>query len=341
MKKSKIILASLLLASALGSSSAFASPALTIQINGSVAAPPGVHTAKGQVMVPIRWAAEQLGARSVEWDPKTQTVSIETDEAYDAFEKLSSYVQGLTSQNRRKEDEIWPLPENAKKIAVPHLPLRPLTLNLENQPFEKKKPITLSVNHQPYAIYDIEIHNGHIYVLADWIQQVFKAEVTYDKMANKLSIESPNRDEIETQIKMIEEALIPATPEEAMKLWGRGEQTRSGALQYAALSPELRKKAMERVKNYGWVTGGSSPWVGPITVKEEKKLSDTAVEYTVTYPEITSSGSTTGLEKFIVEKRTVNGKEGWFITELLLASSYYSIIPADPANHASSLYDNL
>ncbi|KPD09275.1 hypothetical protein AM501_05190 [Aneurinibacillus migulanus] len=142
-------------------------------------------------------------------------------------------------------------------------------------------------------------------------------------------MQAPDREEIEKQIRTIEEALIPATPEEALKLWGRGEQTRSGALQYAALSPELREKAMEQVKDRGWVTGGSSPWVGPITVKEEKKLSNTTVQYTVTYPEITSDRSATGTETFIVEKRTVNEKEGWFITKLLFANPYYTIIPAE------------
>ena len=49
----------------------------------------------------------------------------------------------------------------------------------------------------------------------------------------------------------------------------------------------------------------------------------------MTYPEITSFGSTLGTEKFIIEKLTVDGKEGWFITRLLYANPYYSIIPGE------------
>ncbi|ERI07909.1 copper amine oxidase N-terminal domain-containing protein [Aneurinibacillus aneurinilyticus] len=330
MKKRKVILSSLALAMTLSTAPVFASQPLTIQINGSVTStPPGVHVVKDQVMIPLRWACEQLGARSIEWDEKFKTVSIETNETYYAFAKLSSYVRALTPRDQGKETEMWPLSENAKKISLPTLTDRTVTLDFPEQRAEPQNLITISINGLPYAAYGTEIQNGRIYVLSDWIHEIFKADVTYDQKTNTLSIQAPDREKIEKQIRMIEEALIPATPEEALKLWGRGEQTRSGALQYAALSPELREKAMEQVKDRGWVTGGSSPWVGPITVKEEKKLSDTAVQYTVTYPEITSSGSATGTETFIVEKRTVNEKEGWFITKLLFANPYYTIIPAE------------
>ncbi|CEH28321.1 copper amine oxidase N-terminal domain-containing protein [Aneurinibacillus migulanus] len=330
MKKRKLILPSLALAMTLSTVPVFASQPLTIQINGSVTSTPsGVHVVKDQVMLPLRWACEQLGARSIEWDAKFKTVSIEINETYDAFAKLSSYVRALTPRDQEKETEMWPLSEKAKKIPLPRLSDRAVTLNFPEQHIEPKNSITILVNGSPYAAYSAEIHNGRVYVLSDWIQELFNADVTYDQKTNTLSIQAPDREEIEKQIRTIEEALIPATPEEALKLWGRGEQTRSGALQYAALSPELREKAMEQVKDRGWVTGGSSPWVGPITVKEEKKLSNTTVQYTVTYPEITSDRSATGTETFIVEKRTVNEKEGWFITKLLFANPYYTIIPAE------------
>ncbi|MGD0153670.1 MAG: hypothetical protein ABSC17_07905 [Thermacetogeniaceae bacterium] len=94
-----------------------------------------------------------------------------------------------------------------------------------------------------------------------------------------------------------------------MQLWGRGEQTRCGSMQYTVLSPELCQQADQRIREAGWVTGGSSPWVGPITVQEEKKLSETATEFTVIFPEITSAPpNPTATERFVVEQFTVNGK---------------------------------
>ncbi len=42
---------------------------LTVQINGSVvSAPAAMDVVEGQVMVPLRWAADKLGATSVQWD---------------------------------------------------------------------------------------------------------------------------------------------------------------------------------------------------------------------------------------------------------------------------------
>jgi hypothetical protein len=107
-------------------------------------------------------------------------------------------------------------------------------------------------------------------------------------------------------------------------LWRRGEQTRSGALQYAALSPELRRQLNRIPDEMNWVTGVSSPWVGPITVKEKKKLSETAFAYTVTFPEITSAGPPypTATEQFVVERLSANGTTGWYITDMVQASPY-------------------
>ena len=60
-----------------------AAPPLTVQINDSVVnAPAAMDVIGGQVMVPLRWAAEQLGANSVEWDSQTSTITIKTSRFY-------------------------------------------------------------------------------------------------------------------------------------------------------------------------------------------------------------------------------------------------------------------
>ncbi|MFA7078326.1 MAG: hypothetical protein WC147_07970, partial [Syntrophomonas sp.] len=159
----------------------------------------------------------------------------------------------------------------------------------------------------------------------------FKAKVNYDQTTNVLSIQTPDLDKIKSEIALIENTLIPASADEAIKLWGRGEQARNGALQYAALSPQLRQEADKSnyVRQSYWVTGGSSPSVGPITIKSQVKLSDTKIEYTLSFPEITSNPPyTTATEKMVVEKLLYNGQEGWFITEIL-QSSDYGIVEVD------------
>ena len=180
-------------------------------------------------------------------------------------------------------------------------------------------------------VHSIENHQDHYYLPMDWLEYLFKAKVNYDQTTNVLSIQTPDLDKIKSEIALIENTLIPASADEAIKLWGRGEQARNGALQYAALSPQLRQEADKSnyVRQSYWVTGGSSPSVGPITIKSQVKLSDTKIEYTLSFPEITSNPPyTTATEKMVVEKLLYNGQEGWFITEIL-QSSDYGIVEVD------------
>jgi hypothetical protein len=333
VKKSKMILSILALAIFMGESPVvYAAAPPTIEISGSAAMNPyGVYTSNGEVFLPIRWVAQELGAQSVEWDAKTKTINIKMDGTFDKYKKFMSYVSGLTPREAKREVELCPLSDQAKKIALPVLPIYAASVNENVKPGDPS--IVISINHSEFMAYDTKELNGRIYISTVWIQELFKAGVHYNKVSNVISISSPTEKEIDQQLRIIEDALIPKTPKEALNLWGHGEQTRSGALQFAALSPEIRQKVLERVKEpagRGWITGGSSPWVGPITLANEKKLSETMVEYTIRYPEVTSAGSTQDTEKMIIEKQSINGKEGWFITRLLFGNSYYSIISAEP-----------
>ncbi len=299
---------------------------IKIIINGSNAVVPQyTHVVNGRVMIPLRWVAGKLNQPSVDWDGKTKTVFIKTNQAFHKLQKLSSYYHGLSDKS---ETEVWPAPERVKGLSFPKLPgNRPLNTGGGSN----KSMVTICINDIPFAVYDYEFHANSIYVSSDLIEELLDVNVDYNKNLNKLSIDSLDEKYIDEQIQKIEDALVPASPEEALKLWGRGEQLRSGALQYAALSPELRKKAEVNASlncPY-WVTGGSSPWIGAITVKDEKKISETSIEYTLNYLEVTSAGSSPASEKLIVEKLNVNGRQGWYITRLILANSYYTIIPPE------------
>lgn len=357
MRKSRIVLLFLVLAMLLPGMPALASDSppqpLTIELNGIIVpTPPDTRILEDQVMVPLRWAAERLGARSIQWDGENRNVTIETDPDLQTIKKLSSYVNGLTPRDADREAEIWPIPDSVKGMDLPLIRDRQLVLNLEAEklepsanPFKFAVTVTLvavndtdadtdtdsdsdsdngdKVYQNAYMVYSAENYNDRVFLPMDWLEELFYADVDYNEAANRLSIKARDQQETERQIAAIEGSLIPATPEEAIKLWGRGEQTRSGALQYAALSPAMRQQAYKRILESGWVTGFSSPWVGPVTVKEEKVLSDQAVEYTVTFPELTSDPFTPiATEKMVVEKFDLDGKEGWFITEMPQSSGY-------------------
>ncbi len=340
MKNTLLVLSCFLFAIIVGSPPAVAAQPLTIQINGSaVAVPPGIHVTEGQVMLPLRWAAEQLGAYSIQWDPEARDIVIKTNEDLYQISKLDYYALAL----EHLPEDIGEVADRVEKVSLPHSSDRDrklvLVLDSLKEKYERRLPslelpppapqirVIVINEKQPYprdsVLYSFENYNGHFYVPMDWLVYLFLANVNYSQATNQLSIQVSDLKEVEQHLAIIEDALMPATPQEAMQLWGRGEQIRNGALQYAVLSPELRRQAAKRVHEAGWTTGYSSPWVGSMTVKEEKKLSDTAVEYTVTFPEETSvPPHTTATEKFVVRKLTMDGKEGWFITEMLQSSGY-------------------
>lgn len=320
-----------------------ASPPLTVIVNGAVVdAPAAMNIVEGQVMVPLYWAVQQLGVGSMQWDAGTRAITIKTDQDYYSIEKLESYLNGLKAENL-KDREVWPLPDRIKNLELGPAHKRQWVLNLErDQPVRKSLSdplpdldsidVIMADNAGSYehrsAVHSLENHGGHYYLPMDWLEYLFKASVKYDQAANTLSIQAADTQKAKTEIARIEQALIPASPEEALKLWGRGEQLRCGALQYAALSPELREKAANSTaaRQTYWVTGFSSPQVGPISIDRQIPINDTRVEYAISYPEYTSTPPyTTGTEKIIVDKLKCEGGEGWFIT-LVAQSAGYGII---------------
>lgn len=343
MKRSAILLLLGLLVVLSFSRPVLAASPLTVQINGTVVnAPSDMDVMEGQVMVPVRWVAEQLGASCVQWDSSNRTITIKTPQDFYSTEKLASYARALHVNAGKKEGQIWPLPEKVKDLDLSYAVDRQWILELPHtrellslrQPVDS---ITISIisNDGRYehssVVHSAENRQGHYYLPMDWLEYLFKARVDYDQAANVFSIQKPDLDKIKADIALIEKNLIPSSADEAVKLWGRGEQTRNGALQYAALSPQLRKEAdtSDYVRQTYWVTGGSSPWVGPITIQNRAALSNNKIEYTLSFPELTSGPSyTTATEKMVVEKLFYNGQEGWFITKIL-QSRGYGIIEGD------------
>lgn len=311
---------------------------LQVQLNGvPVNAPPYISVNYDQVMVPLRWSADLLGADSVDWDAATRTITITTPQDFYNMEKYRSYAAALNPPVEEFNDKIWPLTDIVKEIEVPDLTSNRLwVLNLqqfkpENAETQPHDNITITIT-SPDGIYthssvanSIENHQGHYYLPMDWLEYLFSVRVSYNEAANILDIQTPDPDQIKSELARIEKALIPDNADDAVKLWGRGMQTRNGALQYAALSPQLRREADKSpyIRQSYWVTGCSSPQVGPVTIASRNALSDNKIEYIISFPEI-FSGQThaTATEKMVVEKLADNGQDGWFITQILEASGY-------------------
>ncbi len=316
---------------------------ITVQINGSaVNAPADMDMKAGQVMVPIRWAAERLGASALEWDPATRTITIKTPQDFYSMEKLASYANALQLKDGQQHEQVWTVPDRAKELDLSYAVTRKWELELPGE--VRPQPadyITIRIvsddgtYEHSSVVYSAENRHGSYFLPMDWLEYLFNARVNYNQTTNVFSIQPPDLNKITSDIALIEDILIPTSADEAIKIWGRGEQTRNGGLQYLALSPQLRQEADKSnyVRQSYWVTGGSSPRVGPITIVKCDELNDAKVEYTISFPEITSTPPyTTATEKLVVEKMLIDGQEGWFITEILQSSGYGIIDDVSKSN---------
>ena len=128
-----------------------------------------------------------------------------------------------------------------------------------------------------------------------------------------------SRQQLEAQIYFFKEALdlfAPQTPEEAVRLWIKGDETRNGVYKYAASDSRVKQWLVDRwgkpEKSF-WIIGGSSPWLAGYDIEEIKNMEPKAIQYAVTYYWNTSAGP----EEPTMEHITVTKyKDGWHISKV-------------------------
>lgn len=100
----------------------------------------------------------------------------------------------------------------------------------------------------PYALYDYKIINDRIFVSANWLNTLFLSDVKYDDEKNVLSVSYMKPEELASRIEELEKVITPTSADEALALWIRGQQARTGTLQYIVLDIEveiLLKQSMQ------------------------------------------------------------------------------------------------
>lgn len=136
---------------------------------------------------------------------------------------------------------------------------------------------------------------------------------------------------LESQIIPFMTGLQPETPKQAVELWILGVKNRSGAVQYALLSPTLQRLTKKRFEERGWNTGQSSPWVDNFRITKVEKISDENVKFTIAYDLISSyKNFGTGQKVITLEKNPETGKRTWFITKIVTKyKEYEGVTPAE------------
>lgn len=122
---------------------------------------------------------------------------------------------------------------------------------------------------------------------------------------------------MESQLMSFMNGLHVVEPKQAVELWILGVNNRSGAVQYAMLSPSLQKQSREKFEQTHWVTGQSSPSVSNFRLTKVEKLSEFKMRYTVKYDLETSVEDFGSWQKVLtVEKNLEPFGEYWFITSI-------------------------
>lgn len=148
--------------------------------------------------------------------------------------------------------------------------------------------------------------NGRVLVPIRAISEAFGADVSWDEKNGAVRIESSLGESTEFRINQLERALAPKDPMEAVTTWAEALKDRSGAVQYAVLSPELKKAMYSELAGMNWVTGVSSPWVDSYKITDLGKGEDGSYRYKVDILWMTSAGSSTGVEYITVKKYDEN-----------------------------------
>lgn len=149
------------------------------------------------------------------------------------------------------------------------------------------------------------------------VAEALGAEVQWDGETRTVSI---LKDQItdekwnyDMRVSLLEKALSPGGPEEAIVKWAEGVQTRNGALEFAVMSPELREQKLEHFKSCGWVTGTSSPWIESYEVAEQSETLDGVWKYKVEFVLKTSTGDAGSIVSEVLIKRY---EDSWLVDEV-------------------------
>ncbi|MDM5230206.1 hypothetical protein QNH22_21370 [Lysinibacillus pakistanensis] len=167
----------------------------------------------------------------------------------------------------------------------------------------KSKPFLLVL----FSILICDLYYGTVNAKSNDTPPSFEEKITEGKPLTPL----------ESQLMSFMTGLMVTEPKQAVELWISGVNNRSGAVQYAMLSPALRKQSKSKFEQTHWITGQSSPSVSNFRFTKVEKLSESKMQYTVKYDLWASYGDFGGGEKIIlVEKNLEPFKEYWFISSI-------------------------
>lgn len=133
---------------------------------------------------------------------------------------------------------------------------------------------------------------------------------------------------MEEQVASFMTGLQPKSPKKVVELWILGVINRSGAVQYAVLSPSLKRFTKIQFENTKWVTWQSSPWVNNVHFVNKYKISNKKIQYVIAYDLLTSFG--TSYKVITVKINPEPYRTNWFISKIQTKNNKYeAFTPAE------------
>lgn len=280
-------------------------------------------------LVPLRLTLEEMGVTDFKWEPSTSEgvkgkITITLD-SYFRNAQLRNLKRGLIIEN-----PYWygKLPEAVTTLLTHEAESNKMAANcIPNQ----KRGIEIDIKSEGYTtaymFYDYQIIHDKLYVSDNLFQSIGIDGVIVDKGTKEVTINVPSKEEIQKEIDTIQNALHTSDSELLLGIWIRGQQFRSGALQYATLSDALKGKVLPEIKERGWVTGGSSPALqgGEVTLLNKEEVSGQEVKYTVQYESMLQGKVYETLQQTItMAKQKADDAAYWEITDVQGDVGYYT-----------------
>lgn len=243
------------------------------------------------------------------------------------------YYKSLLAGVRKPQNEsavFLPEPLRHLKLLVPDLKVDQWRVsNVAN------RGICLTIVSQGYTsdriIYSYQFQNHLLYVSIDELYGFGLLKVNKDDVKHSIQLFFYDQRQLLLVIDSCETTIIrqieQLNPDEIIQLWIRGQQLRSGALQYIVLSEERKQRLMQEIRFRGWITGGLSPTLNRGRVCAKRLQAETAdeISYEITYQSMVM-GKVYGLlkQKVTLHQYSGTGKRGFYIDSVTGDTGYYT-----------------
>ena len=155
-----------------------------------------------------------------------------------------------------------------------------------------------------------QIFKGTLFLPLPELADIFGANVKWEKESSRVEINTKELEARKSQVALLEEALIPHDPFGAVKTWAEGVKNHNGALQYAVMTPELKKEVYPKLVETNWSTGGSSPWIKDYQIREQYRVEQEKYGFIVQFAYTDSTDATFTTKQYVTVE---NFKGNWLI----------------------------